>query len=368
MTRWRLIKALLAVSAIAIVGLGVAAGVAASRDSGSNDDATVRLQDDGSDATAWLGIHGTDSEDPPGVRIVEVVDGTGADVAGIARDDVITAIDGDELTTIEQLRDAVAGHSVGDEVTLSVVKRGEGGPSEVVATLGERPPYYDLLGKIGEYEFEDLRDRLGDALDEIFPDGFDAFLDGTFRYQDSNGDTHDVTAVSGTVTGLSDDSLTIESADGDSRSFDLTDDTHVPNDLASGDDVLVVIVDGNTQAVIAPDHILDNIPIPGFQFDFDNIPLCDDEAADDRPEGLHDLICEGKFDFRIPEHCDNVDSSTDDPTPEDEWVPSVICTRFRAMGDIDLDPLKLFCESGQLPFLPLPSLFDEQRIRDEYCD
>lgn len=282
MTRWRLIKSLLAVATVAIVGLGVAVGVAASRDSGSGRHDTIRLQEegDGSDATAWLGIHGTDSEDPPGVKVVEVIDGTGADDAGLARDDVITAIDGDDVTAIEQLRDAIATHSVGDEVTLSVVKGGEGELSEVVATLGESPPYYNILGKIGEFEFEGLRDRLGGHLDEIFPDGFDAFLDGSFRYKDSNGDTHEVTAVSGTVTDVSDDSLTIESANGDSRSFGLTDGTDVPNDLASGDDVLVVTVDGETKAVIAPDHIFDNIPIPNFDFD---VPPHQFECPDARP-------------------------------------------------------------------------------------
>ena len=49
--------------------------------------------------------------------------------------DVITAINGVEVTSIEELARIVDGHDVGDEVTLSVYRDGQ--TIELVATLLE---------------------------------------------------------------------------------------------------------------------------------------------------------------------------------------------------------------------------------------
>lgn len=396
MTRWRLIKALLAVSTVAIVGLGVAVGVAATRDPGSNDNAPP--QDDSSEATAWLGILGDTSDDPAGVRIVHVFDDSAADDAGLDRNDVITAIGGDDTASIDELRDAIQAHAPGDEVTLSVIKDGAGDASDVDVTLGEQP------GR-GLLDIQ-LADGFGggilDGLHDLFPDGFDSFLDGSFRYKDDNGDTHEVSAVAGTVTDISDDNITIDTNDGDSQSFSLADDTHVPDGLESGDNVIVVSIDSDLIAVIAHGRILNKVPFHDFHFDFDWSDLCHDSdssdedlpsegdwipgdfcthfrgidfdlaprffcdedgnffAPNERWEGFRDSACNGILDIDPESICE--DGGWLDRLEVDEDDAGYICT----LPFSPIDPLGTFCEDGRFPFPPF-GLFDEERIREEYC-
>ncbi len=90
----------------------------------------------------WLGISGQSVT--PGVAdtlglsqrscilVVEVVPGGPAAEAGLratgspsAEDDVITAIDGRSLTTVDALTQALDAHHVGDRVALTVVRGGK---------------------------------------------------------------------------------------------------------------------------------------------------------------------------------------------------------------------------------------------------
>jgi serine protease Do len=90
----------------------------------------------------WLGISGetvtTGTADQlglsekSGVLVVDVVTGGPAAKAGLqgsgqadASDDIITAIDGQTITTIEQLTQYLDGKKVGDHVTLSVTRNGQ---------------------------------------------------------------------------------------------------------------------------------------------------------------------------------------------------------------------------------------------------
>lgn len=81
-----------------------------------------------SSQTAYLGIQGQSvSEDmskaygmPVGVYIYSVVAGTGAEEAGLQMGDVITALDGNEILTMDELKAALEDYSVGDTVTLTV--------------------------------------------------------------------------------------------------------------------------------------------------------------------------------------------------------------------------------------------------------
>ena len=60
-----------------------------------------------------------------------------AATAGIRAGDVIVAIDGDAVASSDDLRAAIDGLAVGDEVTITVQRDGE--REEIDVTLGERP-------------------------------------------------------------------------------------------------------------------------------------------------------------------------------------------------------------------------------------
>ena len=77
-----------------------------------------------------LGIHGAAiSEEyqivnrmPAGIYVTEVDPGSGAQMAGILNEDVITAIDGVQVTSIEELRGALDGTKAGDIVSVTIIR------------------------------------------------------------------------------------------------------------------------------------------------------------------------------------------------------------------------------------------------------
>ena len=50
--------------------------------------------------------------------IRQVIDGSGADKAGLVRGDIITKIDGERVTTIEQLQKIIQSKKVGDVIKV----------------------------------------------------------------------------------------------------------------------------------------------------------------------------------------------------------------------------------------------------------
>ena len=88
-----------------------------------------------------------------GVLVGSVTKGSGADRAGlqggarqvvVAGDtyvlggDIIVSFDGQQISSIEELRDAVAGHSPGDKVKLVIYR--DAHKTSVTVTLGRQPP------------------------------------------------------------------------------------------------------------------------------------------------------------------------------------------------------------------------------------
>jgi membrane-associated protease RseP (regulator of RpoE activity) len=59
------------------------------------------------------------------VRVTQVVPDSPADEAGLEVDDVIIAIDGKGLDTEYELSEAVRGHDPGDEIVLTIIRRGD---------------------------------------------------------------------------------------------------------------------------------------------------------------------------------------------------------------------------------------------------
>lgn len=123
-----------------------------------------QLKDGGRVDYAWLGIEGqtltTDVAaalgiDGDGVLVAHVVDGSPAAKAGIhggeaqgtiqgqpyvTGGDVIIAIDGEKLATMEQLAGTIAQHRPGDKVMLSLLRDGKA--LELAVTLASRPRQY----------------------------------------------------------------------------------------------------------------------------------------------------------------------------------------------------------------------------------
>lgn len=100
---------------------------------------------------AWLGIGGrtvtpemVESLDlvvDHGVYVVQVMPNSPAEKAGLSKGDVTTGMNGEEISSIEELIDCLASKSPGDKVSLTAYR---GGPNmfmtmTVTVTLGERP-------------------------------------------------------------------------------------------------------------------------------------------------------------------------------------------------------------------------------------
>jgi S1-C subfamily serine protease len=64
-----------------------------------------------------------------------VIPGSPADKAGIVENDIILEVDGQKLTTDNQLSDIVANHNVGDTLTLKVWHKGQ--TNDIKVTLQE---------------------------------------------------------------------------------------------------------------------------------------------------------------------------------------------------------------------------------------
>lgn len=89
-----------------------------------------------------LGIQGTTLTDSvaqqynvkaeAGVYVVAVTSGSGAEAAGIRKGDVITAIDGEKMTTIDQVLAYVRAKNVGDTVKVAVNRNGQSLTMDVV--------------------------------------------------------------------------------------------------------------------------------------------------------------------------------------------------------------------------------------------
>ncbi|MCM1258635.1 MAG: trypsin-like peptidase domain-containing protein [Roseburia sp.] len=88
--------------------------------------------------TPYLGIYGVDVTDevsesyniPKGVSVAQVVKGSGAEQAGIKAGNIITAINGEEVSSMEELKSKISGYKVGDTVTITVLTANNGSYDE----------------------------------------------------------------------------------------------------------------------------------------------------------------------------------------------------------------------------------------------
>ncbi len=83
----------------------------------------------------WLGVFFQMTEE--GAEIMEVVEGSPAEDAGLEAGDVITEVDGDAVTMSNPLDALIGGYEPGDRVRLTVLRDGD--EETVRVRLGERP-------------------------------------------------------------------------------------------------------------------------------------------------------------------------------------------------------------------------------------
>ena len=78
---------------------------------------------------------------PQGIYISSIEPGSGADKAGLEKEEIITAVNGRSVKTSEELRDYLDRYSVGETVTVTVSYRSDDdyASRDVEVTLGENP-------------------------------------------------------------------------------------------------------------------------------------------------------------------------------------------------------------------------------------
>jgi putative serine protease PepD len=95
------------------------------------------LISNGSVDHAYLGVATETSARPAGAGITSVRSGTPAAASKLAAGDVVTAVDGETVSSSDKLRELVDAHQPGDSITLTVSRNGSTTTLKVV--LGTRP-------------------------------------------------------------------------------------------------------------------------------------------------------------------------------------------------------------------------------------
>jgi serine protease Do len=124
-------------TAVAGVGLGLAVPINAPTRA-----IIAALMTDGFVRRAWLGIAGGPRPLPPTVRerigaqraveVLEVIDGSPADRAGIRPEDLIVSVGGEPIADVADLQRLLVGDHIGRRLTLRVVRAGDLRDVEVV--------------------------------------------------------------------------------------------------------------------------------------------------------------------------------------------------------------------------------------------
>lgn len=102
----------------------------------------------GENNQGYLGITGVDVVDeyaqiydaPKGVYVSKVIEGTGADQAGLVRGDIITALNGEKVTSMAELKEELSYYAVGTTVELTIMQGSPVGyqSKTVQVTLGSQ--------------------------------------------------------------------------------------------------------------------------------------------------------------------------------------------------------------------------------------
>jgi membrane-associated protease RseP (regulator of RpoE activity) len=196
--------------------------------------------DDGEE-TPWLGARVVATSD--GLTVSAVIADSPADKAGLARGDVITAVDGAQVEDMKALLGAIQDKVAGDSLTLSILR--DGAAQEIAVTLEARPePLVETNPLLPELD--------GIPRDELFSH----MLGGSFQFTDKDNNAHTASVDPGTVSAVdaSAGTVTVDLNAGGSQTYTIGDDVVTrPDDLSgfeSGDRVTIISVDDDVRAVI----------------------------------------------------------------------------------------------------------------------
>jgi predicted metalloprotease with PDZ domain len=87
-------------------------------------------------SAAYLGVAAQQVQ-ACGAQILDVRPGSGAEAAKLAVNDVVVAVDGQAITSLDQFRTIVQGHKPGDKITITYQRAGA--QADAVVTLGAVP-------------------------------------------------------------------------------------------------------------------------------------------------------------------------------------------------------------------------------------
>jgi putative serine protease PepD len=73
-----------------------------------------------------------------GAFVYDIIPGSGAEAAGIQAGDVIVAVDGEPITSNEDLGPAIAQHEPGDEIEVTIERGGD--EQTLTAEVGRQGP------------------------------------------------------------------------------------------------------------------------------------------------------------------------------------------------------------------------------------
>jgi membrane-associated protease RseP (regulator of RpoE activity) len=115
---------------------------------------------------AYAGVVLAEQPNGEGVRITQVIAGSPADHAGLHRGDVITAIDGQSVRSVNAVQTALEDKSPGDQVTFSV--RRDSQQEDIDVTLGVHAGVIQMPSQAAPGQM--MRPYLGVELAEITPE------------------------------------------------------------------------------------------------------------------------------------------------------------------------------------------------------
>jgi len=228
-------------AALAVIAVGgvlffraIDTGSSASAAPGAQDEEQTQDQE-----SPWLGAHVVLAAD--GLTAAWVIADSPADVAGLQRGDVITAVDGTAVETPQDFRDLLEAKAVGDTITLSITRDGQ--TLDVTTTLEAKPealaPAIPLLPELE-----------GIAADELFSH----VQGGQFNFADEQGNLLTLTVDAGTVASVDTTAgaLTLNLNAGGTQTYSVEDDDMGVNlsDLEEGDRVAVMRVGDDVRAVV----------------------------------------------------------------------------------------------------------------------
>jgi membrane-associated protease RseP (regulator of RpoE activity) len=228
---------LLAALAVLVVG-GVL--VFRAMDSGSSASAAPGVQEQQQQQErAWMGV--LFARTPDGLTIAQVIADSAADKAGLKRSDVIKAVNGTAVETVQELRDQIKDKNVGDTITLGIERDGQA--QGVSVTLEAQPePLSPAIPLLPELE--------GIPADELFGH----VQGGQFNFTDEQGNPFTVTIDVGTVASVDAEAktLTLDLNAGGSKTYTVDDEDLGAklSDLEQGDNVAVMRVGDDVRAVI----------------------------------------------------------------------------------------------------------------------